>query len=212
METCLNGKNPNFEKEDNSVLNRILPRKQPGIYMVYCIKNDYRYYGESSNVSGRLASHKSLLTRCIHPNSNLQKDWDDYGADFFQFTVLYMGESWSDRSIRRGKETELIVLDRTRCYNILETSSRPDQLNPFWGRLHTPETKKKISQALKNRPNDLLGRKVSVNGVQYPSIAEASRQTNIARKTIRKKVEDPNNIAFFEIENSGNVERPSQGE
>ena len=96
LETCLNGKTPHFHKhflvkkyllqsryfklnclkkenEDNSVLNRILPRKQPGIYMVHCIKNDWRYYGESSNVSGRLASHKSLLNRKIHPNKNLQK-------------------------------------------------------------------------------------------------------------------------------------------
>jgi hypothetical protein len=226
LETCLNGKNPNLhnnflvnkyllqsrcltlnclkkKNEDNSVLNRILPRKQPGIYMVHCIKNDWRYYGESSNVSGRLASHKSLLNRKIHPNKNLQKDWDSYGSDFFEFTILYMGQKWAESYIRRGKETELIILDRTQCYNILEDSSRPGELNPFWKKLHTPETKEKISQALKNRPNDLLGRKVSIRGIEYPSIAEASRQTNIARKTIRKKIEDKTENFFFEIKNTG---------
>jgi len=187
------------ENEDHSVLNRILPRKQPGIYMVHCLKNDWRYYGESSNVSGRLASHKSLLNRKIHPNRNLQKDFDLYGIDFFEFIVLYMGEKWTESYNRRGKETELIILDRNQCYNILEDASRPGELNPFWKKIHTPETKKKISQALKNRPNDLLGRKVSVKGVLYPSIAEASRQTNIARKTIRKKIEDKNEKEFFEI-------------
>lgn len=212
LETCLNGKTPfksgyfklnclKKENEDNSVPNRILPRKQPGIYMVHCIKNDWRYYGESSNVSGRLASHKSLLNRKIHPNKHLQKDWDLYGLCFFEFIVLYMGEKWTEKHIRRGKETELIILDRTQCYNILEDESRPGELNPFWKRLHTPETKEKIKQALKNRPNDLLGRKVSIRGVEYPSIAEASRQTNIARKTIRKKIEDQNEKFFFEILN-----------
>lgn len=238
LETCLNGKNPGFfnnflvkkyflqskilkrnclkkKNEDNSVPNRILPRKQPGIYMIYCLKNDWRYYGESNNVSSRLASHKSLLNRKIHPNRNLQKDWDLYGFDFFEFIILYMGERWIKQYIRRGKETELIILDRNQCYNILEDSSRPGELNPFWKRTHTPETKRKISQALKNRPNDLLGRKVSVKGVEYPSIAEASRKTNIARKTIRKKIKDKNEKSFFEItkntgkENSGKVERPS---
>lgn len=228
LETCLNGKNPNFhnnclinkypldlrsrylklnclkkENEENSVLNRILPRKQPGLYMVHCIKNDWRYYGESINVSGRLASHKSLLNRKIHPNKNLQKDWDLYGSDFFEFIVLYIGQEWAESYIRRGKETELIVLDRTKCYNILEDISRPGKLNPFWKKLHTPETKEKISQALKNRPSDLLGRKVSIRGVEYPSIAEASRQTNIARKTIRKKIEDKNENLFFEIKKTG---------
>lgn len=236
LETCLNGKTPYVltnkyllkarylklnclkkENKDNSVLNRILPRKQPGLYMIRCIKNDWRYYGESSNVSGRLASHKSLLNRQIHYNQNLQKDWNLNGSDFFEFLVLYMGEKWTESYIRRGKETELIILDRNQCYNILEDSSRPGELNPFWKKLHTPETKKKISQALKNRPNDLLGRKVSIRGVEYPSIAEASRQTNIARKTIRKKIEDKNDNFFFEIkttgkENSGKVERPSQKE
>ena len=240
LETCLNGKNPTFsnnflvkkvflqsrnfllnclkkENEDNSVPNRILPRKQPGIYMIHCLKNDWRYYGESSNVSGRLASHKSLLNKKIHPNRNLQKDWDIYGLDFFEFTILYMGEKWTESYIRRGKETELIILDRNQCYNILENNSRPGELNPFWKKIHTPETKKKISEALKNRPNDLLGRKVSINGIEYPSIAEASRQTNIARKTIRKKIQDTNEKNFFEIKsqgdkNSGKVERPSQRE
>ncbi len=237
-ETCLNGKTPaisnNYivvkiflqsrllkqnslkkENEDNSVPNRILPRKQPGLYMIQCLKNDWRYYGESSNVSGRLASHKSLLNRKIHPNRNLQKDWDLYGLNFFEFVVLYMGEKWIESYTRRGKETELIILDRNQCYNILEDASRPGELNPFWKKIHTPETKKKISEALKNRPNDLLGRKVSVKGVEYPSIAEASRQTNIARKTIRKKIEDRNEKQFFEIsrkKNSGKVERPSQRE
>jgi hypothetical protein len=225
LETCLNGKTlnlynyflvtksllqPRFLKlkcfkiknEDNSVPNRILPRKQPGIYMIYCIKNDWRYYGESSNVSSRLASHKSLLNRQIHPNKNLQKDWNFYGFQYFDFIVLYMGEKWTESYIRRGKETKLIILDRNQCYNILENASRPGELNPFWKKHHSPETKKKISIALKNRPNDLLGRKVSIQGIEYPSIAEASRQTNIARKTIKKKIEDKNETSFFEIQNT----------
>jgi hypothetical protein len=41
--------------EENSVPNRIQPRKQAGLYMIRCIQNDWRYYGESINVAGRLA-------------------------------------------------------------------------------------------------------------------------------------------------------------
>lgn len=52
---------------------------------------------------------------------------------------------------------------------------------------------------MKGRPNNLLGRKISIQGVQYPSIAEASRQTKMARKTIRKKVNDPKEKDFLEI-------------
>ena len=195
--------------EENSVPNRIQPRKQPGIYMVRCIQNDWRYYGESKNVSGRLSSHRSLLNRKIHPNVALQVDWNAYGSENFDFIVLFMGESWNEPSARRRKELELIILDKDLSYNILEGISKPGEKNPFWGKLQTPETKKKISEALKGKPNDKLGRKISIFGIIYPSLAEASRQTGIARKTIRKKLDDIKNTDFFAVENSGTVERPS---
>lgn len=142
--------------EENSVPNRlepssagwppatqIQPRKQPGLYMVRCVQNDWRYYGESQNVSGRLSSHRSLLNQKIHPNTALQVDWNTYGSENFDFVVLFMGKNWNDLSVRRGKELELIILDRTLCYNIYEGISKPGEKNPFWGKLHTPETKKK---------------------------------------------------------------------
>ena len=195
--------------EENSVPNRIQPRKQPGIYMVRCIQNDWRYYGESKNVSGRLSSHRSLLNRKIHPNVALQVDWNAYGSENFDFIVLFMGESWNEPSARRRKELELIILDKDLSYNILEGISKPGEKNPFWGKLQTPETKKKISEALKGKPNDKLGRKISIFGIIYPSLAEASRQTGVARKTIRKKLDDIKDTDFFAVENWGTVERPS---
>lgn len=187
-------------KEHDSVLNQLLPRKQPGLYMIRCLKNDWRYYGESSNISGRLASHKSLLNRKIHPNKILQNDWDLYSQNQFDFIILFMGDKWELAHIRRAKETELIVLNRDLAYNILECASKPGEKNPFWKRLHSPEAKQKISQALKGRPNNLLGKKISIKNTVYPSIAEASRQTNISRKTIRQKLNDDTNQDYKIIE------------
>lgn len=221
LETCLNGKSPFSAHamsehssevnniKGNSVPNHIQPRKQPGLYMIRCTKNDWRYYGESGNISGRLASHRSTLSRNIHPNQILQYDYNKYGPDFFDYIVLFMGERWEQTIIRRGKETELIVLDRALCYNVISTFSPPGELNPFWSRLHTPETKKKISEALKNKPNDLLGKSVNVKQVVYPSIAAASRSTGVARKTIRKKIDDPTQSDYYAVDDLGTVERPS---
>nr|YP_009184719.1 putative GIY YIG homing endonuclease [Oogamochlamys gigantea]YP_009184758.1 putative GIY YIG homing endonuclease [Oogamochlamys gigantea]ALO62834.1 putative GIY YIG homing endonuclease [Oogamochlamys gigantea]ALO62841.1 putative GIY YIG homing endonuclease [Oogamochlamys gigantea] len=198
-------------KEDNSVPNRIKTRKQPGLYMIHCSLNDWRYYGESSNVSGRLSSHRSMLNRGIHPNRGLQMDWEKYGEENFSFIVLYLGQQWEIAEIRRGKEMELIVLDREICYNILEGSpgEKSGEKNPFWNRVHRPETKKKISEAMKGLPfghtKDELGLKVSIHGIVYPSIAEASRQTGMARKTIRQKVHDPKETNFYVVQDSGMV-------
>nr|ALO21029.1 putative GIY-YIG homing endonuclease [Lobochlamys segnis] len=203
-----------FRLKDNSVPNRIQPRKQAGIYMIRCSENDWRYYGESKNVSGRLASHRSLLNRQIHPNRVLQYDWNTYGSEHFDFVVLFMGEEWESAERRRGKEMELIVFDRQIAYNITEgfLSQNKGLQNPFWGRVHTAETKKKIGDAMRNIPKDKLGLKISINGVIYPSLAEASRQTGMARKTIRYKLKDPAVTNIFAVEDSGTVERPSQGE
>nr|ALO63403.1 putative GIY-YIG homing endonuclease [Carteria sp. SAG 8-5]ALO63405.1 putative GIY-YIG homing endonuclease [Carteria sp. SAG 8-5] len=219
LETCLNGKPPfvlgssqyqepasiqreNVDnKKENSVPNQIQirPRKQTGIYMIRCIDNDWRYYGESNNVSGRLSSHRSLLSRNIHPNTGLQNDWNKFGADHFEYVVLYMGDAWESRDLRQGKELELIVLNREIAYNILEESKNGEK-NPFWGRVHTPEAKRKISEAMKGIPNDKLGKKISVNGVIYPSLAEASRQTNMARKTLCNHLKDPNKPNVFAVD------------
>ncbi len=197
-DTCLNGESPLFKpissiegtlKEGNPVPNRIQPRKQPGLYMIRCTQNDWRYYGESSNVSGRISSHKSILTRKIHANYLLQADWNKFGCSCFEFHVLYMGPQWEDSSVRRGKELELIVLDRTLCYNIVESASRPGEQNPFFGRVHTEETKRRIGDAMRGVPKDSLGRQISINGQVYASIAEASRQTTHSRKLIRDRVD-----------------------
>ena len=179
------------ELEDNSVPNRIQPRQQSGLYMIHCLKNDWRYFGESNNVSGRLASHKSLLNRQIHPNKLLQADWDLVGSDHFQFIVLFIGQEWSDPVFRRAKELELIILNRNISYNILEGIQRPGDKNPFWGRIHTEETKKRIGDAMRGVPNNLLGKTISINNISYPSLAEASRQTSHSRKLIRKRLNDP---------------------
>lgn len=191
--------NRSEDQTDNSVSNQIQPRKQPGIYMIRCIANDKRYYGESSNISNRLASHKSQLRRNIHPSFLLQRDFNCYGLEGFDFVVLFMGNCWEDPETRRYKELELIIRDRHLCYNKLDELGRSKNNNPFFGKKHSEETKQRIGDSMRGVPNDALGKAILLNGIKYPSIAEASRQTQMARKTIRKRLHDPNDSSCIEI-------------
>lgn len=174
-------------KQDDEINTPISPRKQPGLYMIHCQVTDYRYYGESQNVSGRLASHKSMLRRRIHSNTVLQSDWNLFDEKDFQFVVLYMGEDWKEKAVRCKMESSLILKDIERVYNCFDSFEKDK--NPFYKRRHSEKTKALMRSSKKDVPNDLLGRKVSIDGQEFPSIAEASRVLGHARKTIKMRVE-----------------------
>lgn len=175
------------------MLNRLLPRQKPGLYMIRCDINDKRYYGESTNVSRRFNSHRSILRQNIHPCRSLQDDWNQYGEEKFDFVPLFMGQLWNVRADRIKKETSLIESDRQLCYNMYTGFGRSGEDNGFFGQKHSQKTKEAIGGPQRGVPKDLLGKRIILDGQRYPSIAEASRKTNHARKTIRAWLLDPNN-------------------
>ena len=187
------------QKEEIQKTLYMRPTKKPGVYMIHCITNDKRYYGETSNISDRLSSHRSMLRRKIHFNFQLQHDWNTYSEDQFHFIPLFVGEQWNQRKIRLQKELSLILDNVNLCYNDIYWYDKSGNHNPFSNRKHTEETKQKIALA-NSRPNDTLGKSIQLNGVNYPSLAEASRQTGMARKTIRQYLNDPNNLSCTLIE------------
>lgn len=178
---------------NNSVLNSsesLFSRKLPGLYMVLCLPQDYRYYGETTNLSARIASHKSILRRQIHPNEKFQKDWNFYGEQNFDFVVLYIGEDWKLRSSRLKVESQLITQNSERCYNVFDSYKlRTGELNPFYQKRHSEKTKAFMSTIKKGIPNNALGAKVSIEGKIFPSIAQASRNLGHSRKLIRTRVD-----------------------
>ena len=196
MKTRLNGETPN--SSDNSMLNQSTSdfstsnyiRKQLGVYSILCLANDYRYYGESINISGRIASHKTNLRRGIHGNTRMQDDWVKFGESSFEFKALYIGPDWVSKETRLAKEAELLEQDIERSYNVFETFEvRSGEKNGFFGRKHSEKTKEIMRLAKKGIPNDILGSLIEINGKRYPSIAEASRSLGHARKTIRARVD-----------------------
>ena len=181
-------------------MNTLVSRRQPGIYMILCTSNDYRYIGETNNVASRLAGHKRDLRRSIHNNGALQKDFDLYGEPLFEFTVLHIGDDWKDKNTRVKVEGQLIMTNWDKCYNTYAfMSERVGQLNGFYGKKHSLDTKKLMSEQKTGIPNDVLGRRISILGNVYPSIAEASRQLGHSRKLIRNRLNDPQYVNWYTI-------------
>lgn len=184
---------------------KLQPRLQPGVYMILCLGNDYRYYGETSNISLRLAGHKRDLRQKIHRNSRLQDDWNLLGEEYFEFSVLFIGQEWAEKNKRLETEAKLIKGHVDLCYNFFATmNDRTEELNAFYGKKHTEKTKKLIGDLQRGIPKDALGTPVHINGIVYPSLAEASRHLGHSRKYIRIRLDSPQHPSWYRLSEKPN--------
>ncbi len=185
--------NTNDSTQDDPVSIGMAPRQLPGVYMILCLVNNKRYYGESKNVSARISQHKSRLRRNIHEISELQNDFNLYKEDNFEFSAIYLSKEYT---LNQRVELEIKLIGRFKdlCYNKFDKTSRKKENNPFWRRTHSDETRKQIGKSQAEKRNNLEGLPILLNGNYYPSISEASRQTSHSRDTIRRWLNDSNNV------------------
>lgn len=113
----------------------------PGIYLILNTETDKGYIGQASNLYHRWHSHKSYLKKDKHANEHLQRSFNKYGEDKFEFHIL---------AIAHGQlnELEQFYLDKLNLedrYNLCE-------INPV--KVCSEETRRKISEANKKRFQD----------------------------------------------------------
>ena len=118
-------------------------KKITGIYMIRCKINNKIYIGRSKNIKDRWKQHKKELRNNKHCNKNIQKDWNKYGQDNFEFNIIVECE-----------EDKLNELERK---YINEYKSCGFGYNMTFGKdengaeIHTEETRKKIGEANKGK-------------------------------------------------------------
>ena len=65
-----------------------------GVYKITNTVNNKFYIGSTSvTFKGRLRDHLSQLRRGIHANIYLQEDWNIFGEDSFEFSIIKILES-----------------------------------------------------------------------------------------------------------------------
>jgi group I intron endonuclease len=182
---------------------------QQGLYTITCIPLNKHYIGESTRMKGRINSHKSRLRRSC--DENAQKDFNIYGIENFAFKRLLFGACSKTKEQRLAFEKQiLLTFPPEKRYNVyVDWTSRPSELNPFYGKRHTneailanrlahaekpsafkgkkhaPEVAERISKQNKGMSSMERRKGLYVEAQYYVSVSEASRQTGRSRAFLR---------------------------
>lgn len=185
-----------------------------GIYAIINIINGKIYIGQSVNIYARWNSHKSELNHNKHGNIHLQNAWNKYGPHAFLFSVVLECDKnsldyYEKAMIVKLKETGKILYNRTdggdsrkkytQQERLKESLSRLGEQNPFYGKHHSDESKKRISTAQQGEKNHMYGKYNELNprskavfcvelGLIFPSIMEASRVLGITPSNISSQL------------------------
>lgn len=164
-----------------------------GIYKIFWSNNPYFYYGQAVNLMKRKNTHFGSMRRGKHKNPKIQNIFNKHG--FPSFEVIETCE------LKLLNEKEQIYIDlhfnNPFCCNIqpLAMSSKgvkhsaetieknrlahlkicEGEKNPFYGKKHTVETRKKISDSKKNK--------------KFPKVSE-SKKGIVASIETRKKMSE----------------------
>lgn len=115
-----------------------------GIYKIVNKTNGKIYIGSAINLRTRWNRHKSELRRNIHCNMILQRSWNRYGEESFQYEIV---ELIDDKNYLENREQHWIdtykSYERSVGYNILRKAYNST------GFKHDDESKRKISDANK---------------------------------------------------------------
>jgi hypothetical protein len=82
--------------------------KPAGIFQVKNVTNGKILLGSSLNLEGPLNSHRFMLTIGKHRNEELQKEWNEFGADSFVFEVLEVVKVTGDPGFNLNDELSLL--------------------------------------------------------------------------------------------------------
>lgn len=72
----------------NELIKKEVNPRSSGIYAIICKNSNKCYIGKSINIYRRWTSHKEHLRKGAHCNIHLQRAWDKYGKEAFEFIVL----------------------------------------------------------------------------------------------------------------------------
>ena len=131
-----------------------------GIYMIQNLVNGKMYIGQSVDIEKRWGEHRSGLRGNDHGNKHLQRSWNKYGEDNFEFTIICECAESQLNTMEEYYIFELMSYDERVGYNKTyggegcrpTEETRQKLSEAHTGKTLSEEHKKKISETLKGKP------------------------------------------------------------
>jgi group I intron endonuclease len=105
-----------------------------GIYKIVNRTNGKYYIGSSNDIHKRWKQHINFLNKNIHQNNYLQRSWNKYGKDQFEFLLV---KTIPSNELLLTEQEYLNNIEKEKCYNLSLIVGRVEM---------TEETKDKIRQ------------------------------------------------------------------
>ncbi len=120
--------------------------KQSGIYKIENTIDGKCYVGSAVNIKSRWAQHNRHLSRSQHHSIKLQRAWDKYGSESFEFSILEICEPEKEVLLRREQYWIDLLDSASKGYNISPTAGSCQ------GMTLSEDTKEKIASSLRGVP------------------------------------------------------------
>lgn len=144
-----------------------------GIYMIQNKVNGKIYIGQAVDIERRWGHHKWELRSNHHKNYHLQRAWNKYEEDNFEFTIICECDESQLNTMEIDYIAKLKTYDPDYGYNKTyggeggrpteETrekmrEAQKGENHPMYGKHHTEESRNKISEAVKGENNPFYGK------------------------------------------------------
>lgn len=192
-----------------------------GVYEIVNKVNGKRYVGSSVSIEGRWAQHRSSLRHKKHHSPYLQRAWDKYGGDMFEWNVITECQECDVLSIEQSE------IDNKSEYNIAPLAGRSS--GHRWTEeqklahskskreyFSTPENRRKLDENRSRHNTDEVRSAISagtIRGQSDPSVRKRMSDAGKANWTderkaaasiiAKEKISRPEHIAAIISANSG---------
>lgn len=183
----------------------VYPVTLPAVYVLTHRPTGRFYIGSTKNLYYRLGKHKYALNKGLHSNHNLQSiftAWDDLDISFTYCSSKQLAEAeeqklldirFSESLCCNISQLAKVNWESTGAHAVTRGKSLSEEVKEKiskgrTGKVHSSETKHKISMKSKEINRLYCCKEIECDGVRFSSVADAAKHFGLSATTISRRV------------------------